>query len=111
MSDNALRTLVLAYKPADENLEPEEMEKDLVLVGLVGMIDPAREEVKPSIRLASQAGIKTIIITGDHKNTAFAIAKDLQVAESIDQVLTGPELEEISEDEFIEKVNNYRKDR
>ena len=108
MSDNALRTLVLAYKPADENLEPEEMEKDLVLVGLVGMIDPAREEVKPSIRLASQAGIKTIIITGDHKNTAFAIAKDLQVAESIDQVLTGPELEEISEDEFIEKVNNYR---
>ncbi|WP_226064592.1 cation-translocating P-type ATPase [Kaistella polysaccharea] len=108
MSDNALRTLVLAYKPADENLAPEEMEKDLVLVGLVGMIDPAREEVKPSIRLAANAGIKTIIITGDHKNTAFAIAKDLEVAENIDQVLTGPELEEISEDEFIKKVNNYR---
>lgn len=108
MSDNALRTLVLAYKPAAENLAPEEMEKDLILVGLVGMIDPAREEVKPSIRLAAKAGIKTIIITGDHKNTAFAIAKDLEVAESIDQVLTGPELEEISEDEFIEKVNNYR---
>ena len=108
MSNNALRTLALAYKPANENLEPEDMEKDLVLVGLVGMIDPAREEVKPSIRLAAQAGIKTIIITGDHKNTAFAIAKDLEVAESIDQVLTGPELEEISEDEFIQKVNNYR---
>ena len=108
MSDNALRTLVLAYKPADENLAPEDMEKDLVLVGLVGMIDPAREEVKPSIKLAANAGIKTIIITGDHKNTAFAIAKDLEVAESIDQVLTGPELEEISEDEFIQKVNNYR---
>ncbi|MDP2454536.1 MULTISPECIES: cation-translocating P-type ATPase [unclassified Kaistella] len=108
MSDNALRTLVLAYKPADENLAPEDMEKDLVFAGLVGMIDPAREEVKPSIRLAANAGIKTIIITGDHKNTAFAIAKDLEVAESIDQVLTGPELEEISEDEFIEKVTNYR---
>ena len=108
MSDNALRTLVLAFKPAAENLGPAEMEKDLVLVGLVGMIDPAREEVKPSIKLAAQAGIKTIIITGDHKNTAFAIAKDLEVATSIDQILTGPELEEISEDEFIKKVNNYR---
>ena len=108
MSDNALRTLVLAFKTTSENLSPAEMEKDLVLVGLVGMIDPAREEVKPSIKLAAKAGIRTIIITGDHKNTAFAIAKDLEVAQTIDQVLTGPELEEFTEKEFLEKVENYR---
>lgn len=108
MSDNALRTLVLAFKTATEDISPEEMEKDLVLVGLVGMIDPAREEVKPSIKLAAQAGIKTIIITGDHKNTAFAIAKNLEVATAINQVLTGPELEEFTEKELIEKVANYR---
>lgn len=108
MSDNALRTLVLAFKNTSEKLSPQEMEKDLVLVGLVGMIDPARVEVKPSIKLAAQAGIKTIIITGDHKNTAFAIAKDLEVATSIEQVLTGPEMEEFSEKEFSENIENYR---
>lgn len=108
MSNHALRTLVLAFKTTNEDLSPEEMEKDLVLVGLVGMIDPAREEVKPSIKLAAEAGIKTLIITGDHKNTAFAIAKDLEVATTIDQVLTGSELEEFTEKELIEKVENYR---
>ena len=108
MSNDALRTLALAYKTANSDITPDEMEENLVMVGLVGMIDPAREEVKPSIKLAAQAGIKTIIITGDHKNTAFAIAKDLEVAETIEQVLTGPELEELSKEELIEKVGNYR---
>lgn len=108
MSNDALRTLALAYKTATSDTTPDEMEENLVMVGLVGMIDPAREEVKPSIKLAAQAGIKTIIITGDHKNTAFAIAKDLEVAETIEQVLTGPELEELSKEELIEKVGNYR---
>ncbi|WP_285268823.1 cation-translocating P-type ATPase [Kaistella rhinocerotis] len=108
MSDHALRTLAVAYKPAARDTHPDEMEQDLVLLGLVGMIDPARDEVKPSIKLAKDAGIKTIMITGDHKNTAFAIAKDLHIADHVDQVITGPEMDSFSEDELKQKVNNYR---
>lgn len=108
MSNNALRTLALAYKIADSDTSSDQMEEGLVLLGLVGMIDPAREEVKPAIQLAKKAGIKTIIITGDHKNTAFAIAKDLEVADKMEQVITGPELDDLSEKEFLENVNNYR---
>lgn len=108
MSNNALRTLALAYKIADSGTSPDQMEEGLVLLGLVGMIDPAREEVKPAIQLAKKAGIKTIIITGDHKNTAFAIAKDLQVADKMEQVITGPELDDFSETQLLENVNNYR---
>lgn len=107
MSDHALRTLALAYKPVTRETQPEEMEQDLVLLGLVGMIDPARDEVKPSIKIAKEAGIKTIMITGDHRNTAFAIAKDLEIAHSIDQVITGPELDDFSEGDLIRKVGNY----
>ncbi|MGZ5196801.1 MAG: cation-translocating P-type ATPase [Kaistella sp.] len=107
MSDHALRTLALAYKPASAATQPEEMEQDLVLLGLVGMFDPARDEVKPSIQLAKAAGIKTIMITGDHRNTAFAIAKDLDIAHSIDQVITGPELDDLSADELKRKVGSY----
>ncbi|MBD8018150.1 cation-translocating P-type ATPase [Kaistella pullorum] len=108
MSDHALRTLAVAYKPAARDTHPDEMEQDLVLLGLVGMIDPARDEVKPSIKLAKDAGIKTIMITGDHKNTAFAIAKDLHIADHVDQVITGPEMDSFSEDELKQKVNSYR---
>lgn len=107
MSGHALRTLALAYKPASRETKPEEMEQDLVLLGLVGMIDPARDEVKPSIKLAKEAGIKTIMITGDHKNTAFAIAKDLDIAQHLDQVITGPELDDFSDEELNRKVENY----
>ncbi|QBO59018.1 cation-translocating P-type ATPase [Chryseobacterium salivictor] len=108
MSDNALRTLALAYKSAEVSTPRDQMEKDLVLIGLVGMIDPAREEVKPAVKLAKQAGIKTVMITGDHKNTALAIAKNLEVADNMDQVLTGPELDELSDEELQQKVGNYR---
>lgn len=108
MSNNALRTLALAYKIADSSTSSNQMEEGLVLLGLVGMIDPAREEVKPAIQLAKKAGIRTIIITGDHKNTAFAIAKDLEVADKMEQVITGPELDDFSEKQLLENVNNYR---
>lgn len=108
MSNNALRTLALAYKIAESDTSSDQMEEGLVLLGLVGMIDPAREEVKPAIQLAKKAGIKTIIITGDHKNTAFAIAKDLEVADKMEQVITGPELDDFSEKQLLENVNNYR---
>ena len=108
MSNNALRTLGAAYKPVDAAIEAAEMEKDLVLVGLVGMIDPPRPEVKESILKAKQAGITTIMITGDHKNTAFAIASELGIAENIDQAITGQDMEDFSEAEFAEKAVNYR---
>src|SRR5690606_6807137 len=108
MSDHALRTLAVAYKPAARDTHPDEMEQDLVLLGLVGMIDPARHEAKTSIKRGKDSGIKTIMITGDHKNTAFAIAKDLHIADHVDQVITGPEMDSFSEDELKQKVNSYR---
>ncbi|SDC94030.1 cation-translocating P-type ATPase [Williamwhitmania taraxaci] len=108
MSDNALRTLGVGYKPVDSVIEGAEMEKDLILVGLVGMIDPPRPEVKESIQKAKLAGITTIMITGDHKNTAFAIARELGMADSIDQSITGEALDDLSEKELAEKITQYR---
>jgi P-type Ca2+ transporter type 2C len=108
MSDNALRTLGVAYKPVDSIIEGADMEKDLILLGLVGMIDPPRPEVKESIQKAKLAGITTIMITGDHKNTAFAIARELGMAENIEQAITGEELEDFSDVELTEKIVKYR---
>ena len=108
MSNQALRTLAVAYKPVDTIIAPSEMEKDLILLGLVGMIDPPRDEVKLSIQKAKSAGITTIMITGDHKNTAFAIAHDLEIAVKKDQVITGVEIDNYSDEEFTNKIHNYR---
>ena len=107
MSDNALRTLGVAYKPVSSIIEGAEMEKDLILTGLVGMIDPPRPEVKESIQKAKLAGITTIMITGDHKNTAFAIARELGMVDSIDQAITGGELDAFSDEELTEKIAKY----
>lgn len=108
MSDDALRTLGAAYKTVDRKIGNEEMEKELVLIGLVGMIDPPREEVKSSIELARLAGITTIMITGDHKNTAYAIANDLGIAEKREQSITGQEMDRIGEEQFASRVSDYR---
>jgi len=108
MSDNALRTLGVAYKPVDFVIDPSEMEKDLILIGLVGMIDPPRTEAKGSIQKAKNAGIISLMITGDHKNTAFAIAFKLGIAENIDQAVTGEEIDELSDAEFVNKVLSFR---
>ena len=108
MSNNALRTLGVAFKLADSVLETSEMEKDLVFAGLVGMIDPPRSEVKESIQKAKVAGITTIMITGDHKNTAFAIASELGISERIEQAITGQDIDDFSEEEFTEKITGYR---
>jgi len=108
MSDNALRVLGAAFKDAAYIIEPEEMEKDLTVIGFVGMIDPPRLEVKDSIKEAKLAGITPVMITGDHKNTAVAIAKELGIAESIKQSITGAEIDELSDEEFSKKINNYR---
>lgn len=108
MSDDALRVLGAAFKDTNITIAPEEMEKDLTVIGLVGMIDPPRLEVKDSIKQAKLAGITPVMITGDHKNTAVAIAKELGIAESIEQSLTGAEIDELSDEEFSSRINNYR---
>ncbi|TPE45350.1 cation-translocating P-type ATPase [Pontibacter mangrovi] len=108
MSGQALRTLGAAYKPVDTVIEPEEMEKDLILLGMVGMIDPPRAEVKASVQKARMAGITTIMITGDHKNTAFAIARELNIADNMRQATTGQEIDELPEEEFNQRVQGYR---
>lgn len=108
MSNASLRVLGAAYKDTDYVMQTNEMEKDLILLGLVGMIDPPRLEVKASITEAKQAGIIPIMITGDHKMTAYAIAKELGIADSIDQCITGAEVDEMSEETFVKKVNTYK---
>ncbi|RPH31871.1 MAG: cation-translocating P-type ATPase [Bacteroidales bacterium] len=107
MANDALRTLGVAYKPVDSVIEASEMEKDLILIGLVGMIDPPRAEVKSSIQKAKTAGITTIMITGDHKNTAFAVANDLGIVDNINQTITGKEIDEFTEKEFSSKILEF----
>ncbi|HWQ89023.1 MAG TPA: cation-translocating P-type ATPase, partial [Desulfitobacteriaceae bacterium] len=108
MANDALRVLGAAYKDTETIVPPEEMEKALVVLGMVGMLDPPRLEVKDSIRLAKMAGITPVMITGDHKNTAVAIAKLLGIADSLEQSITGAELDELSDEELKEKINTYR---
>ena len=107
MSNKALRVLGLGYKLSDRFLESNELENNLILVGIVGMIDPPREEVKASISKAQKAGIKVVMITGDHKNTAVAIAKELNIAKSIEESITGPEIDKLDEKEFFENIEKY----
>ena len=107
MSNKALRVLGLGYKLSDRFLEANELENNLILVGIVGMIDPPREEVKDSILKAQKAGIKVVMITGDHKNTAVAIAKDLNIAKSIEESITGPEIDKLDEKEFFDNIEKY----
>ncbi|MBU1093450.1 MAG: calcium-translocating P-type ATPase, PMCA-type [Firmicutes bacterium] len=108
MANDALRVLAVAYKKINENLVlgklgQLDLEHDVTLVGLVGMMDPARPEVKDSIALCDKAGIKTIMITGDHINTAVAIAKELRILKDGDLAITGHELDLMDDAEF-EKV-------
>ena len=102
-ADNALRALALAYKNADSISED-----DLIFVGLVAMIDPAREEAKPAVEKFKQAGIITVMITGDHKDTAYAIAKNLGIVESKEQCYTGADVDKMSAEELQETVKTAR---
>ena len=114
MADQALRVLAISYKEVSKDLDfsntdASDFESDLTLLGLVGMIDPARPEVKDAIKVCDNAGIKTVMITGDHKNTAIAIAKDLNIITSeTDLALTGLELDALSDEEFYELVEHVR---
>ena len=109
MAGEALRVLGVAYKELSDtvvkNIDDETVEKDLVFIGLVGMIDPPREEAREANHLCQQAGIKTVMITGDHKLTAVAIAKELGMLQS-DMILTGAELDQKSDEEFEKIVEN-----
>jgi Ca2+-transporting ATPase len=100
---NALRVLGIAYKPINETYTEEEIEKDYIYLGLAGIIDPARDEVKDAIEEARMAGIRTIMITGDHKITAIAIAHEIGLTQS-SEAITGVELEEMSDDVLRERV-------
>lgn len=110
MAENALRILGLGIKIVDAiptNLTPEEVEKDLDFVGLIGMIDPARPEVKEAIKVATSAGIKTIMITGDHVITAKAIAKELNILKDGDLAISSKELSELSDEELFNNIEKY----
>lgn len=110
MADKALRVLSAARKSLDAEptvYEAEAVECDLCFIGLVGMIDPVRPEVKPAIDECRTAGIRPIMITGDHKDTAVAIAMQLGIIESADQAITGAELDKISDEDFATSVENY----
>ncbi len=109
-AEKALRNLAFAFKTVDKIGRPtsENTENDLVFLGLVGMIDPPREEVKGAIKTCKQAGIATVMITGDHKDTAFAIAKELGICTDPGKVITGKELNEIPDEEFIKVVSKYQ---
>lgn len=108
-SDQALRVLGAAYKETDqEELTQEEMESGLIFIGLAAMIDPPRMEVKDSIATCCNSGISTVMITGDHQKTAFAIAKELGIAHTQEQVMPGVELDQYTDEELIERVKNVR---
>lgn len=109
-ADRALRVLACGYKQLScvpEDQSPDNIENELVFCGLVGMIDPVRPEVKAAIEECRGAGIRPIMITGDHKDTAVAIALELGIIKDKSEAITGAELDEISDEDFKEKVTQY----
>lgn len=109
LAENALRVLAMAYKELDHmptDKEMEKLESELIFTGMVAMIDPPRLEVKDAVSKCISAGIKTVMITGDHKITASAIAKELGILQPGDEAITGSELEKISDEELIKRVKN-----
>lgn len=113
MASQALRVLALAYRPLEklpEEPKSEDIEKELIFVGLIGMIDPPRPEAIEAIKICKQAGIRPVMITGDHKDTAVAIAKELGLMENETDVLTGAQLDSITDEELLKeskKVSVY----
>ena len=107
MAKQALRVLGFAYKELDHKPTKEEIEKDLTFIGMYGMIDPPREEAKLAVEKCKTAGIKTVMITGDHKITAIAIAKQLGILENEDEAITGLELDKISDEELEKNIRKY----
>ncbi|WP_026881271.1 calcium-translocating P-type ATPase, PMCA-type [Clostridium akagii] len=106
MSSAALRCIAAAYK--DTGLVNGNQEKNLVFLGFAGMIDPPRKEVKASVLKCNEAGINVVMITGDHKNTAFAIGKELGIAKDWKEVITGDELDKLDDDKLLSKINGIK---
>lgn len=109
-SDQAFRVLAFAYKPIEKDTVEVEDESDLIFIGLLAMIDPPREEVYHAVQDAEHAGIKTVMITGDHKTTARAIGRDLNIFKEGDLAYTGQELDALSDEELmnnLEKISVY----
>ena len=110
MAKEALRVLAFAYKELDHMPSKTEMktiENDLIFIGMVGMIDPPRIEAKKAVEKCKKAGIKTVMITGDHKITAVAIAKKLGILKDESEALTGTELEKMTDEELTKNVRKY----
>ncbi|MFU7517562.1 calcium-translocating P-type ATPase, SERCA-type [Clostridium sp. HCS.1] len=107
MSNRALRCIASAYKETGL-IRGEDLEKDLIFLGVAGSIDPPRIEVRDAVLKCKLAGIQPVMITGDHKNTALAIAKSINICNTDDQAMTGEEIEKISDEELIKKVKNVR---
>ena len=110
MADQALRVLALSsrtYTEKPSDFSPEALEHDLVFCGLSGMIDPVRPEVTAAIAEAKEAGIRAVMITGDHIDTAVAIAKDLGIITDASQAITGAQLDKISDEDFKERVTEF----
>lgn len=106
MAHKALRVLGFAYKAEPE--EPEQAESDLIFVGLAGMIDPPRREAYQAVQTCKQAGIQTVMITGDHVDTASAIARDLKILDANGRVLTGRELDRMTDDQLEQELDQIR---
>ena len=110
MAEKALRVIAVAYKDLERlpsNIDTENIERELNFVGLIGMIDPPREGVKEAVRTCKRAGIKTIMITGDHIATAKAIAKDLNILGTHDKAITGQELDKIPQKKLEKEIRDY----
>lgn len=110
MAGQALRVLAASlrrWEQRPESNQPEFLEQQLTFVGLTGMIDPVRPEVKPAIDLCRTAGIRPVMITGDHKDTAVAIARQLGIISGPQQAMTGSELDQIDDKELAENINRY----
>ena len=110
LASQALRVLGFAYKEIDHiptNAEMQTIEKNLIFIGMVGMIDPPREEAKLAVEKCKTAGIKVVMITGDHRITATAIARKLGILENDDEAITGAELEQMSDEDLIQNIRKY----
>lgn len=107
MAEKALRVIAVAYKDVEKLPEMQDAEKDLIFCGLIGMIDPPREGVKEAVRTCRRAGIKTVMITGDHLQTAKAIAKELGILKRGDLAIDGETLERMSQHELEQNIMDY----
>lgn len=105
MSDKALRVLAFAFK--DVLSEEDFHESKLIFIGLLGMIDPPREEIKAAVKKCKKAGMRPVMITGDYSQTAFAIAREVGIAKDISEVITGVELSKLSDEDLFNSVENY----